>query len=72
MAEKCYQMFLSGISTEKTREKYEYYLQRFLKETKLKNFTALIELDDETRQDIVEKYILMLKSRDLILNSSHI
>jgi len=65
-------MFLSGIRTEKTREKYEYYLQRFLKETKLKNFTALIELDDETRQDIVEKYILMLKSRDLILNSSHI
>jgi len=72
MAEKCYQMFLSGIRTEKTREKYEYYLQRCLKETKLKNFTVLIELDDETRQDIVEKYILMLKSRDLILNSSHI
>ena len=58
-------MFLSGILTEKTREKYEYYLQRFLKETKLKNFTALIELDDETRQDIIEKYILFLKSRDL-------
>jgi len=65
MVEKCYQLFLSGIRTEKTREKYEYYLQRFLKETKLKNFTVLIELDDETRQDIVEKYILMLKSRKL-------
>ena len=41
------------------------YLQRFLKETRLKNFTALIELDDETRQDIVEKYVLMLKTREL-------
>ena len=65
MVEKCYQLFLSGIRTGKTREKYEYYLQRFLKETKLKNFTVLIELDDETRQDIIERYILMLKSRDL-------
>ena len=65
MVEKCYQLFLSGIRTEKTREKYEYYLNRFLKETKLKNFTTLIELDDETRQDIIEKYILMLKSSEL-------
>src|SRR3989338_877751 len=65
MSEKCYQLFLSGIRTEKTREKYEYYLKRFLKETKLKNFTTLIELDDETRQDIVEKYVLMLKTREL-------
>ena len=65
MVEKCYQLFLSGIRTEKTREKYEYYLNRFLKETKLKNFTTLIDLDDETRQDIIEKYILMLKSRGL-------
>jgi len=65
MSEKCYQLFLSGIRTEKTRKKYEYYLSRFLKETKLKSFSALVELNDETRQDIVEKYILMLKSRDL-------
>lgn len=65
MVEKCYQLFLSGIRTEKTREKYEYYLNRFLKETKLKNFSSLIDLDDETRQDIIEKYILMLKSRGL-------
>jgi len=65
MVEKCYQLFLSGIRTEKTRDKYEYYLQRFLKETKLKNFTSLIELNDETRQDIIEKYILMLKARGL-------
>jgi integrase/recombinase XerD len=65
MVERCYQLFLSGIRTEKTREKYEYYLQRFLAETKLKNFTILVGLDDETRQDLVEKYILMLKSRGL-------
>ena len=65
MSEKCYQLFLSGIRTEKTREKYEYYLNRFLKETKLKNFTSLIELDDETRQDLLEKYILMLRSKGL-------
>ncbi len=65
MVEKCYQLFLSGIRTEKTREKYEYYLKRFLKETKLKNFSILIELDDETRQDIVEKYIQMLKASGL-------
>lgn len=65
MSEKCYQLFLSGIRTEKTRDKYEYYLKRFLKETKLKNFSALIELDDETRQDIIEKYILLLKSNGL-------
>jgi len=50
MSEKCYQLFLRDIRTEKTREKYEYYLNRFLKETKLKNFTSLIELDDETRK----------------------
>ena len=56
---------MSGIRTQKTREKYEYHLKRLLKEIKLKNFTALIELDDETRQDIVEKYVLMLKSREL-------
>jgi len=36
-----------------------------LKETKLKDFTALLELDDETRQDMLEKYVLMLKGRDL-------
>jgi integrase/recombinase XerD len=65
MVERCYQLFLSGIRAEKTRKKYEYYLQRFLTETKLKNFTILIGLDDETRQDLVEKYILMLKSRGL-------
>ena len=65
MVEKCYQLFLSGIRTEKTREKYEYYLKRFLKETKLKNFSALIELDDETRQDILERYIQMLKAGKL-------
>jgi len=65
MVEKCYQLFLSGIRTEKTREKYEYYLKKFLKETKLKNFSALIELDDKTRQDLLEKYILMLRSRKL-------
>lgn len=65
MSEKCYQLFLSGIRSEKTKKKYEYYLNRFLKETKLKSFTVLIELDDETRQDILEKYILMLKSNGL-------
>jgi len=65
MYAKCYELFLSGIRTETTREKYEYYLQRFLKETKLKDFTVLIELDDETRQDIIEKYILMLKEKGL-------
>ena len=65
MSEKCYQLFLSGICAEKTRDKYEYYLKRFLKETKLKNFSALIELDDETRQDIIERYILLLKSNGL-------
>ncbi|MDH3856233.1 MAG: hypothetical protein OES27_08955 [Nitrosopumilus sp.] len=48
MSEKCYQLFLSGIRTEKAREKHEYYLNRFLKETKLKNFTSLIEKVDET------------------------
>ena len=65
MSEKCHQLFLSGIRSEKTKKKYEYYLNRFLKETKLKSFTVLIELDDETRQDILEKYILMLKSKGL-------
>ncbi|NND87604.1 MAG: hypothetical protein HKM23_09875 [Nitrosopumilus sp.] len=65
MVEKCYQLFLSGIRTEKTREKYEYYLQRFLKEAKLKNFTSLIELDDEIVQDLLEKYIMMLRSKGL-------
>ena len=50
--EKCYQLFLSGIRNEKTRKKYEYYLQRFLNESKIKDFSALIELDDDTRQDI--------------------
>ncbi len=65
MPEKCYQLFLSGIATPATRKQYEYQLERFLKETKLKNFTALLELDDETRQDMLEKYVLMLKKRDL-------
>ena len=65
MTEKCYQLFLSGIRAEKTKEKYDYYLNRFLKETKLKSFTALVELDEETRQDIVEKYLLMLKAKGL-------
>lgn len=65
LSEKCYQLFLSGIRTKNTREKYEYYLNKFLKETKLKNYSSLIDLDDETRQDLVEKYILMLKSKNL-------
>ena len=65
MPEKCYQLFLSGIATPATRKQYEYQLERFLKETKLKDFTALLELDDETRQDMLEKYVLMLKKRDL-------
>ena len=65
MVEKCYQLFLSGIRNEKTQEKYEYYLKRFLKETKLKNFTSLIELDDETIQDLLEKYVMMLRSKGL-------
>ncbi len=65
MPEKCYQLFLSGIATSATRKQYEYQLRRFLKETKLKDFTALLELDDETRQDMLEKYVLMLKGRDL-------
>jgi len=65
LSEKCYQLFLSGIRTKNTREKYEYYLKKFLKETKLKNYSALIDLDDETRQDLVEKYVLMLKSKNL-------
>ena len=63
--EKCYQLFLSGIRNEKTRKKYEYYLQRFLNESKIKDFSALIELDDDTRQDIIEKYLLMLKEKGL-------
>jgi len=65
MPEKCYQLFLSGIATSATRKQYEYQLRRFLKETKLKDFTTLLELDDETRQDMLEKYVLMLKGRDL-------
>ena len=48
MIEKCYQLFLSGIGNEKTREKYQYYLKRFLNESKIKSFSALIELDDDT------------------------
>jgi|CXWL01.1.fsa_nt_gi integrase/recombinase XerD len=63
--EECYQLFISGIRSEKTRQKYEYYLRKFLDETKLKNFSALINLNDETRQDLVEKYILLLKSKGL-------
>ena len=51
MPEKCYQLFLSGIATSATRKQYEYQLRRFLRETKLKDFTALLELDDETMQD---------------------
>lgn len=65
MVEKCYQLFLSGIRNEKTQEKYEYCLKRFLKETKLKNFISLIELDDKTIQDLLEKYIMMLRSKGL-------
>jgi len=51
MPEKCYQLFLSGIATSATRKQYEYQLRRFLRETKLKDFTALLELDDETMLD---------------------
>lgn len=65
MVEKCYQLFLSGIRNEKTREKYEYYLKRFLNESKIKNYFVLIGLDDDTRQDIIEKYLLMLKEKGL-------
>jgi len=65
MPEKCYQLFLSGIATPATKKQYEYQLRRFLKETKLRDFTALLGLDDETRQDMLEKYVLMLKGRDL-------
>ena len=65
MIEKCYQLFLSGIGNEKTRKKYEYYLERFLNESKIKSYSSLIELDDDTRQDIIEKYLLMLKEKGL-------
>ena len=68
MPEKCYQLFLSGIATPATRKQYEYQLERFLKETKLKNFTALLELDDETRHEILgqklmNKRIALFKAR---------
>ena len=30
---------------------------------KIEEFDSMIELDDETRQDIIQKYVLLLKSR---------
>ena len=65
MTEKCYELFLSGIGAEATKKQYQYHLKRFLKETKLRSHTALLDLDDETRQDLVERYVLMLKKRNL-------
>lgn len=57
--------FYAGIRTEQTRRDYERYLSYFLKFVKIKLANGLLQLKDVALQEMVEDYIISLKSKGL-------
>lgn len=57
--------FYAGIRTEQTRKDYERYLGYFLKFVKIKEAGGLLQLKDNYLQELVEDYVISLKSRGL-------
>ncbi|MEO9277298.1 MAG: site-specific integrase, partial [Nitrososphaera sp.] len=57
--------FYAGIRTEQTRKDYERYLGYFLKFVKIREAVGLLQLKDNYLQELVEDYVISLKSRGL-------
>jgi len=64
-AQRSYRLFKSVINSQRTFEKYDYGLTKFLIKFKIKDYDTLINLDVESRQEILENYVMELKGKNL-------
>ncbi|MGI0063063.1 MAG: tyrosine-type recombinase/integrase, partial [Nitrosotalea sp.] len=61
--------FYAGIKSEATRITYTKYLSYFLKFVKIKDFDGLLQLKDKAIQEMLEDYVLHLKTKKLSAKS---
>jgi len=56
-------LFENSLKTEKTRERYLYYLKKFKDFYKLKDYDSMLTIEQKQLQIMVEDYVMMLKKR---------
>lgn len=56
-------LFENSLKTEKTRERYLYYLNKFKDYYKLKDYDSIIAIEQKQLQIMVEDYVMMLKKK---------
>ncbi len=63
--QRSFVLFENSCKSPKTLESYNWSLDKFLKFTKLKNYDALVTLDNDFLQELLENYLFSLKKRHL-------
>lgn len=58
-------MFHTAIKTEATKVQYDYHLEKFRKYFIIKDYESLLKIPPKRSQEMVEDYIISLKSKNL-------
>jgi len=66
---KSFQLFLGGINRDTTEKPYTYSLDEFMKFSKLNDYDDLASKDTDTIQDLLERWIMLLKNKNLRSNT---
>jgi len=56
-AQRSYRLFKSAINSQRTFERYDYGLTKFLIKFKIKDYDTLVNMDVESRQEILENKV---------------
>ncbi len=68
---KSFQLFIGGINAKTTESPYTYSLDEFMRFCKLDDYAILASKDTDTIQELLENWILSLKSKNLRVTTIH-
>ena len=58
-------VFHNMITSEQTRERYDFEIEKFRQYCKIRDFDSLLTIDQKKLQEIVEDYVFSLKAKGL-------
>lgn len=58
-------VFENSIKSERSRDMYRFHLDKFVEFMKIKDYDALVSLDTDTLQMLLENYVIHLRGRKL-------